>query len=65
MDLYDVRQARSKAAQELEVADKAVQMVANLICNRLRASNVNHPVLRDLKRELKDYNIHTGKWRDK
>jgi hypothetical protein len=64
VNINDVRIARSKAMQDIETADNAVKMVASLCAGRLRIAGVSGYVLEKLKRELKDYNMHTGCWKD-
>lgn len=65
MNYYDVDQARREAENTLRQADRAIREAADLIRHRLRSSSVRDPVLCDLKRELQQYNMHTGKWSDK
>jgi hypothetical protein len=57
---YAVRQAR----QTIALADVAVRKTVSLAAGRLRTSQVNHGDLVALKLELRDYNAHTGKWRE-
>ena len=65
MNYYDVGCARAEAENTLRYADKAVRDAAGLIVNRLRSSEVGEIALKQLKQELKGYNMHTGKWSDK
>lgn len=55
------------ALQEAEDTDRALNMYAKrmaaLLPGRLR--HCNGADLKKLKEELRDYNIHTGKWREK
>jgi len=63
MNYSDVEKARVEAIKTLELADNAIRHAADLIKRRLRSSRVRWPVLDELKRELKDYNMRTGKWK--
>ena len=53
------------AEHTIRMADIATRKVAYLIRGRLRSGDVPSSVLEDLKRELRDFNIHTGMWRKK
>lgn len=64
MNYSDINQARIQAVSDIEKADIAITQAARLIKGRLRAAKVSSWVLDDLKRELKDYNMVTGLWRD-
>lgn len=46
-------------------AEAAVKKLARLVAGRLRSSQVPDYVLRSLKKELQDYNMQTGLWRNK
>lgn len=60
LDLYQIERAVNKAKETLRNADKVAGTMASLIRGRLK--NVPSYVLADLKKELKDFNIHTGRW---
>lgn len=62
---HDIEQARIDAQQTLAKADQATRQAAQLIKGRLRSAGVPSWVLEELKRELKDYNMHTGQWRER
>jgi hypothetical protein len=62
---HEIQQARIEAEQTIARADKATRHVARLIQGRLRASGIPGYVLEELKRELRDYNMHTGEWRER
>jgi len=64
INYQDIENARAQAEHQLRLADKAVKEAANLIRGRLRSSGVSNWVLDELKKELKDYNMHTGKWKE-
>jgi hypothetical protein len=59
----DVRAAVDLAKFQLEAADSVATNMAKLLVGRLRRVN-GHNALAALKRELQDYNIQTGKWKD-
>lgn len=62
MNYDDVRRAVEEARQALRAADMHADGMARLLCGRLR--QVNSEVLKQLKRELHDFNAATGKWKD-
>lgn len=64
MNYNDVNIARDNALRTLNNADIAVRQAANLITNRLRSSGVSGSVLCELKKELKNFNMHTCQWKD-
>lgn len=61
----DVLRAVRRARNDISLADSAVGGCAQLCAGRLRKSTVSHSVLVELKKELANYNMHTGKWSDK
>ena len=63
MNTFDMINEELKKTQELERTINAqVRSMAPLLIGRLRNARVDH--LEKLKRELRDFNIHTGKWKD-
>ena len=57
-----MREAVKEARATLEAADSVATTLAALLAGRLR--RVNSPYyLKQLKRELRDFNIHTGTWK--
>ena len=64
MTLNEAHTAILDAERTIQNADHIVYKVARICAERLRSSNVPCYVLKELKRELRDYNIHTGRWRD-
>ena len=66
-NLYETFEPASKAVDDakltIKTADTAVGNMAKMIVGRLRVSGVSHSVLCDLKRELRDYNIQTRRWK--
>lgn len=57
-----MRQALSEAADIQRAADMNSEHMAQMLRGRLR--HVSAWTLSELKRELRDFNIHTGEWRD-
>lgn len=65
MNWSDFHQAVRDAKNDVEKGDKAIEELGYLMKGRLRSSGVPCSVLEALKRELKDYNIHTMSWKEK
>jgi hypothetical protein len=61
MDIDDMMRAVNDAELTLRRADRTAETRARLLPGRLR--NVNRYTLEKLKRELRDFNAHTGKWK--
>ena len=61
MQIYEMRKAVNEAAQVQRRADEIADIMARLIKGRLR--HVGWTPLADLKKELKNFNAHTGEWR--
>lgn len=64
MDYLDINRARICAEQEIETADEAVRGAVRLIIGRLKVARVAPWMLKDLKRELRDFNMQTSCWKD-
>ena len=64
MYITEVIEAVQKARRDISNADSLVAEMAVLCVGRLRRSAASPNTLEQLKRELRDYNIHTGKWKD-
>jgi hypothetical protein len=58
----DVLAAVEQAKDQLDAADSVANNMAKLLGGRLRKV-YSRSVLADLKRELSDFNIQTGKWK--
>lgn len=65
MNYSDILQARKDAQEQINLADTATRHAASLCAGRLRQADVWADTLRELKRELQDFNITTGKWKAK
>ena len=63
LSYHDIEQARVEAQRTIGYADKAVRQAASLSAGRLEKAGVQGYILEELKRELKNYNIHTGCWK--
>lgn len=59
----DVRAAVEQAQAQLQAADMVATNMARLLVGRLRHVG-SHNAISALKRELHDYNIQTGKWKE-
>lgn len=65
MNTFDMmRQAMTEAEITMRAADEVADRMARMLSGRLRKVQSNH-VLAQLKRELRDYNIQTGDWKDR
>lgn len=66
MTTYEMEQAIKQAEQTFRAADNNATAMARMLKGRLRKVEVgwNGEVLAALKRELRDYNIHTRTWKD-
>lgn len=62
MNWDDFRQAFSAARNTMNQADRAADDMADMLDGRLR--KVSSYRLAKLKRQLRDFNIHTGQWKD-
>ena len=63
MSAYDeMRAAFRTARQYCRASDEAANEAAELLQGRLR--KVSSYKLRRLKRELRDFNAHTGRWKE-
>lgn len=64
MQFDEFHGAVTQARRTLSTADRFVGEMAGMIKGKLRSGNVSNFTLDVLKRELRDYNIHTGRWKD-
>jgi len=62
MNWDDFRQAFSAARNTMNQADHIANDIADMLDGRLK--KVSGYRLAKLKRQLRDFNIHTGEWRD-
>jgi len=64
MNYSDVYLARIQAEEDIKKADEAVRQAIKLISGRLRSSGAYGGDLCALKKELKNFNMNTYKWKD-
>jgi len=63
MNWDDIHTAWLDARSTLNRVDGFVNRMAQMCAGRLRKANVDSSVLKALKEELRDYNIHTSSWK--
>lgn len=63
MTFDEMSRAVEEANSTIRKADMHVNKMAHICAGRLRAAGVGHTALCALKRELADYNMHTGEWK--
>lgn len=59
----EVRQGIREAEVTIRNAEQNVCFMVSIIIGKLKSSKIPHNYLCKLKRELKDFNMHTGKWK--
>ena len=57
-----MKDAIASARLTQRAADSNTAEMASMVAGRLRPAGASVGVLRALKRELRDFNIHTGSW---
>lgn len=62
MNFNDVEGAVREAEQTFNLVDRFADKMARLLIGRLRRVDSTW-VLKELKKELSDFNRHTGSWR--
>lgn len=60
----EIRRAVNDANQQLRAADEVATDLARLLDGRLRRVSSSYTLSR-LKEQLRDFNMHTGKWRER
>ncbi len=60
----ETRNAIQDARATIGSGDAMIRDIALLITGRLRQGRVDHVVLAALKKELREYNIQTRKWKE-
>lgn len=60
----EIRHAVSEANQQLRAADEVATDMARLLDGRLRRVSSTY-ILSRLKEQLRDFNMHTGKWKER
>lgn len=61
--IQQVEDAVNSARREITRADAHIKTMARMVAGRLQNANVYHTELVKLKKELANYNIHTGRWK--
>ncbi len=67
MLIRDMHEAITEAEITLKKADNVAELLAALLCDRLRRASQTYMgsiYVSRLKRELRSYNIKTRKWKD-
>ena len=64
MTFTDACNAVHDAERTIQNSNRLVRGAADICRGRLRSADVSSYTLAQLKRELRDYNIHTGRWKD-
>lgn len=64
MNIFEMREALRQACNTIDENDRIVGAMAQMIKGRLRNSNATSTTLCALKKELANYNMHTGQWKD-
>lgn len=63
MKFAEMIDAVTEAERTLSAARLATDRMAGLVAGNLRSGEVHPYILDRLKRELREYNIQTGKWK--
>lgn len=63
MKIDDMHEAVTEARATIHRVDTVVGSMANMCAGRLRRAGVRHYTLCQLKKELANYNMHTGSWK--
>jgi len=62
LTLYEINSSINDARRTIENADESTERMCRLIIGRLRHVESRF-VLKEIKRELRDYNMNTGTWK--
>lgn len=65
MNFSDVLEARKAAINTIANADNVTRQAVSLAKGRLRIADCWASDLKELKRELQDFNSNTGKWKER
>ena len=64
MNKFDLmREAISEAEHTIRAAESKTEWMADILSHNGRLRSVSPSVLRRLKRELANFNMHTGRWK--
>lgn len=64
MQIEDVYKAKEDARRTINRSDEVARGVARLLAGRLRVADIPKTVCATLKRELRDFNMHTFQWKE-
>lgn len=64
MQWSEMNNAVNEAMTVMDRADTFVGQMARMIVGKLKSGNVSDYTLRMLKKELRDFNMKTDRWKD-
>ena len=62
MDYYEANEAIKNARDVVSKGDTIVRQTASLLLGRMRRADIPRWILKALKKELQNFNAHTGEW---
>jgi len=62
MNIQELDQCVREARNTVSEASRSVRCIAYILEGKLQEATVSHSTLCALKRELANYNMHTGLW---
>lgn len=65
MNLSEMQSAVREAEETLQNADKMRRQMAAMLKGHLRSAGINSYALSELKAELRDFNMHTKRWKER
>lgn len=63
MDFDEASRAIDQAESTIRIMRSQVARMAKMCAGRLQDCGVSRDTLRKLKKELENYNMHTGEWK--
>jgi len=64
LSYFDIERTRDEALRQIRIANRAVAQTSQLCAGRLKVAKVHPETLKALKKELQNFNSHTGKWKE-
>jgi bifunctional ADP-heptose synthase (sugar kinase/adenylyltransferase) len=64
MKTQEMRRALEEARTTFRAADNVANDLASILVGRLKSSNVSSTTLRQLKLELRNFNMQTYRWKE-
>ncbi len=64
MNYFEASRAIADAKDTVEQGNRIIRGVANLLSGNLKTADIDGDILKKLKRELKNFNIQTARWKD-